>query len=255
MKLLTYTLLVVLLCTFAHGQNIGLVTDTNGTVVSSRTNPLTFTNDIRIGQLTNATGPNLVVASTNGTLSTGSVPSGGAPEGAVLTVVGGQYAGVASRTVTQALTNDQTKTSWTTNSINQAGNTESSPLSSWTIDAGATYEVKYRVRFESDITNAIAHGIVLPAYTNYAPQTAGIGTTAGNSISVITSTTNATQMWFPFPWTPTGGSQTNRSVSGSFIFRSEADTTMVYSWCPGSNITNPILLKAGAVISVTKIAP
>jgi hypothetical protein len=39
--------------------------------------------------LTNATGPNLVLADTNGQLTTGSVPSGGAPEGAVLTVVGG----------------------------------------------------------------------------------------------------------------------------------------------------------------------
>jgi hypothetical protein len=48
--------------------------------------------NVTVTTLTNATGPNLVLASTNGTLTTGSVPSGGAPEGAVLTVVSGSSA-------------------------------------------------------------------------------------------------------------------------------------------------------------------
>jgi hypothetical protein len=90
-----------------------MVTDTNGNIVTGRTNELTFTNNLRFTPLTNATGPNLVRASTNGTLTTGSVPSGAATVGSVL-----QSDGSGGSTFSQAVTN---LTSFRTTSALRAG--------------------------------------------------------------------------------------------------------------------------------------
>jgi len=87
MKLLTTILAAALIASVAHGQNyIGLVTDSNGVVVSSRSNtvPLVFSNPLTFGIGTNST--NGTLWSDGGLVKTTNVvgvPSGAAAVGAV----------------------------------------------------------------------------------------------------------------------------------------------------------------------------
>jgi hypothetical protein len=114
-----FMVLAMTLCGAMAQPVTGIGTTTNGTVVTDNTNVLTWSNafaftngaaattrtnlglganntptfaTLTLTTLTNATGPNLVLASTNGQLSTGSVPSGAAPDGAVLTALSGSSA-------------------------------------------------------------------------------------------------------------------------------------------------------------------
>jgi hypothetical protein len=60
-----------------------MVTDTNGNIITGRTNTLAFTNNLRFAPLTNANAQTAIIG-TNGALSAGSVPSGAAAAGSVL---------------------------------------------------------------------------------------------------------------------------------------------------------------------------
>jgi hypothetical protein len=65
MKLLTTILAACLLATAAHGQNIGLVTDTNNTIVTSRTGAVVWTNPLTVnsGSVTNNS-PSIAIGQT-----------------------------------------------------------------------------------------------------------------------------------------------------------------------------------------------
>jgi len=255
MKLLTYTLLVVLLCTFAHGQNIGLVTDTNGTVVSSRTNPLTFTNDLQLATLTNATGPNLVVADANGTLSTGSVPSGAAAVGSTLTADGaGGSSFVASRTVSRELTNSETKVNWTNLTVTAATNYVAG-LGQFTLDANSTYRVETLILVSSpnSFTNH-ANALVLssPLGTNAGVQ--NLGWTISTAIfQTVQAQQSATSINLGVMGTATGF----RQMPSHLLIRNTTTNsiTLSYHWTTLNDSTNSLTLEAGSTISVTKIAP
>jgi hypothetical protein len=117
-------------------QNKGVVTSTNGTVVSGRTNILTFTNGISIATLTNAA-PQVAVIGTNGAVSAGSVPSGAAPDGAVMIASGG--IGVFASLALSGLSNvrDLSPTNDFSVTNNIAANDV--PGLSWTVGTNETY--------------------------------------------------------------------------------------------------------------------
>jgi hypothetical protein len=130
------------------------------------TNTPTFAN-LTLTTLTNATGPNLVLADTNGQLSTGSVPSGAAPLGAVQTADGaGGSSFVASEWII-APSADFSITNQTT------------PLAvtgfTFPVSANTTYEVV----FSGVITNTVNGGhnvdLVLPSLITNSLGAGGYG--------------------------------------------------------------------------------
>lgn len=186
----------------------------------------------------------------------GSMPSGGAAVGAILRAVpGGGSAFVESKTIAHRLTNDSTKTGWTTNGINQSGNIGSSPFPAWTVEPG-TYRITWSVWFASDSTNSgLVHGVVVATNFGLPQQNAGSGLGRDGNVAAVTSSTNSDQTIFAWPAAANGGSQSNRVLSGSMAFIATTNTTLVYSWCPQNNVTNVLALKAGSTISVEKISP
>ena len=183
--------------------------------------------------------------------------------GALLTADGaGSSAFVATRTVTHVLTNDVSKTSWSTNSIQQLGNVNSTPLPSWSIAAGATYRLEYLVHYEMGATNAgLVHGVVFDAPLGVSlQQQVGYGLAASTvnvapSLSGMFVQTTATQAFINFVVGIAASSQTNRVLTGQAIFRSETNANMVFSYAPANNTTNTVVIKAGTTISLTQIAP
>jgi hypothetical protein len=76
-------LLLFLLVSLAPAQNIGMATDTNGTILTDRTNVLTFTNPLQFNNSTNA------ATTISNLFSSNSLPSGASAAGSVLTSDGG----------------------------------------------------------------------------------------------------------------------------------------------------------------------
>jgi hypothetical protein len=220
------------------------------------TNAPTFA-DLTLTTLTNATGPNLVLADTNGTLTTGSVPSGAAPLGAVQTADGaGGSSFVASRADSRSATSSVTRSSWTTNFFNQAGNYDSG-LGQWTLDANSTYKVEYALQFTIGATNSgFAQGFLLSGalHTN-GVTTQRLGTSIsglGSALFIVIYTAGETAI----PLDGMGAATGYRYSVGSFIFRTPTNSiTLAYHWCPTQNVTNTLTREAGSTISVTKIAP
>ena len=332
MKPFTCILIAFLLCTFSHGQNIGLVTDpSNNSVISGRVGALTFTNGINVNdtQITDAglswagvpridleqaaildeegnvtaswgysntsfnfsqpfsfntgvatlsatalglgtsntpafagltlttladtNGPNLVGSTTSGQLTNlSSVPSGGAPEGAVLTVVGGQYAGVASRTDTRMLATNSVRQNWGGSSFNAATNIESG-FGTWTTDADSIYRIEYMMLFTMPDTNSWpTGGMRFPSNSNVGDRVMmGLGLNPGAALGVIQAASASAAL---LPIVATSGSQTNRWASGVAFYHSGTNSgPLSFGWT--QNSTNATTLNAGSTISVTKIAP
>jgi len=87
MKHILTLIFTLALVPLTSAQNIGLVTDTNGNIITGRTNELTFTNNLRFGTLTNANAQTAIIG-TNGALTAGNPPSAAAANGALLTADG-----------------------------------------------------------------------------------------------------------------------------------------------------------------------
>jgi hypothetical protein len=118
-----------------------MVTDTNGNIITGRTNELTFTNNLRFGTLTNANAQTAIIG-TNGALSAGSVPSGAATSGSVLTAAGdGSSSFVASKVTTVALTNDFA----VTNTTDMSAAANSVTGMTVTLDANSLYVARWWV--------------------------------------------------------------------------------------------------------------
>jgi len=252
MKTLLTALLFAATLTGAWAQSIGLVTDTNGNIITRRTNTLTFTN-----RLTWAT--NVVAATrTNlglGTLATNnSVPSGAAATNALLTADGaGGSAFVASRTDTRFTTNDQAKASWGFNAGSQATNNDAQ-MGSWALDANSMYRIEFAVAWVATTNSGFNHALGFTTNLSEFNIRGGLGLAANTTITAIAAATNVTTIALPAgAAAATGG---RFAVAGFvYLLTSSNANTMTYRWYPLSNNADATTLIRSSMVSVTKMAP
>jgi hypothetical protein len=193
---------------------------------------------------------------TNFTTAGGLVTGSAAAGDPVVANGAGGTATVANRTATRVLTNDVSKTNWTTATISASTNVATSPFPSWSIEGGATYHLRYSCWWSSDSTNAgVAFGVVFTNHLTPVPQNVGFGRTFSGSEVGFNSSTNASEMWFNFSVGINGGTQSNRVVSGYMTFYAQSNSTMTFAWAPANNVTNVQTLKAGSTITLEKISP
>ena len=242
MKTLLTALLFAAMLSGALAQNIGLVTDTNGNIVTRRTNTLTFTNP-----LTWAT--NVVAATRTNLFTGGLVPSGAATSGSSLQADGtGGSSFVASRTQTVAMTNSAFRTNTTDNTTNnaQAGMVLN-------LDANSTYHFAFAMivttsttggfnarLLHSDTTNGL-----LSAYVGRMGRPINI---AANDITAGTTGVVGLQA--------VNFAGTNIVTSGTGILRTGSGSgtlTLVWHQNTATNVASELV--AGSMMTVTKINP
>jgi hypothetical protein len=249
---LSAIVIAALMASSALAQNIGLVTDTNGNIVTRRTNTLTFTNP-----LTWATN---VVAATRTNLGLGSlatnnsVPSGAATTNSLLTADGaGGSAFVVSRTVTKFTTNDQTKTNWGFNAATQTNNNDTQ-MGSWALDANSMYRVEYAVAWVATTNSGLNHALGFSTNLSEFNQRSGVGQAANTTVTAINVGTNGTSFALP---SGTAAGTGGRFAVGGFIYllTSSNANTMNYRWYPINNSADATTLIRSSMVSVTKMAP
>ena len=245
-------LLLLLLAQLAPAQNIGMATDTNGTILTDRTNTLTFTNS-----LTWATN---VVAATRTNLGLGSlatnnsVPSGAATTNSLLTADGaGGSAFVASRTVTRFTTNDQTKTNWGFNFNTQATNNDPQ-MGSVALDANSFYRVEYAVAWVATTNSGFNHALGFSTNLSEFNHRTGVGQAANGTVTAITTGTNVALISLP-GGTAAGTGARYAAAGFVYVLTSSNANTMTYRWWPISNVADATTLIRSSMVSVTKMAP
>ena len=248
---LSAIVIAALMASSALAQNIGLVTDTNGNIVTRRTNTLTFTNP-----LTWATN---VVADTRTNLGLGSlatnnsVPSGAATTNSLLTADGaGGSAFVVSRTVTKFTTNDQTKTNWAFPNLTQATNNDPQ-IGSFAIDANSVYRVDFVVAYRAASNASFRCGVAFATNLAGINQRAGFFQAANTTITGLSVGTNATVMGIQ---TTDPAGNTNHTIAGLFyIYSGTNDNSMTFRWYPANNTNVDCNLLSNTMISVIKLVP
>jgi hypothetical protein len=207
------------------------------------TNTPTFAG-LTLTTLTNATGPNLVVADTNGTLTTGSVPSGAAPLGAALQADGSgssafsflPIASLAGGTVVQ-LTNSV--------SVSNTIATTNLPVS-WTAEANATYLIATTAQ-TSHGGGGIALGILFPSAVGYANNASGAGvavTGGGAYVPVWSATTNNLRI------AVRGGVAVDQQIMSAVMVKIGTNGgTVTYNWgAAASNATASTILSMESLV-------
>ena len=231
MKTLLTALLFAAMLTGALAQNIGLVTDTNGNIVSRRTNTLTFTNSVSLP-----------------------ISSGAATTNSLLTADGaGGSAFVVSRTVTRFTTNDQTKTNWGFNAGTQSANNDPQ-MGSIALDANSFYRVDYAVAWTATANSGLNHALGFSTNLSEFNHRTGVGQAANTTVTAITSSTNATTFALP---SGTAANTGGRFAVAGFVYflTSSNANTMTYRWYPISNSADATTLIRSSMVSVTKMAP
>jgi hypothetical protein len=138
---LSAIVLAALMASSALAQNVGLVTDTNGNIVTRRTNTLVWSNNLRFNPLTNANSRTAIIG-TNGALTAGDPPSGAAANGALLTADGaGNSSFVASRVQRVTMTNNFSVTNTTDLTVTN-GNV---PTMTVDLEANSLYVARWSV--------------------------------------------------------------------------------------------------------------
>jgi len=219
-----------------------------GDNVSVRTNLIITT-------LTNATGPNLVLASTDGQLSTGSVPSGAAPLGAALQADGsGSSAFVASRYQFSRVPTNSSRANWTNNDWNFATNNELS--ASVVLDANSIYRIGFQIATDQS-TAGFAY--TLATTTNLAANQQRNGyynVIAGQLASVGWQNSTAIR--------GDGGGQTlNAWTNVAITWRGGAmvvetgtnQATLYIRWWPTVNTNVPVSLTTNSYLYAEKLWP
>ena len=186
----------------------------------------------------------------------GGVPAGGAPEGAIYTVVGGSYVGVASRTVTRTMTNSASKATNASGGINSVTADEPA-IAATTLDANSLYLVTYWIHYETSATNTgliIGMGFSQPLAAGPAFQRSGWGTTPSSAIQNQSYTAGATVQTFPSPFS--SSTQTNVALAGKALLRTGTNSTSAtFRWNPANNVTNVLTINAGTTFTFEKISP
>jgi hypothetical protein len=228
----------------AFAQNIGLVTDTNGNIVTRRTNELVWSNNLRFTPLTNANSRTAIIG-TNGALAAGNPPSGASANGSLLTADGaGSSSFVASRIITKT----------TTNAVSYTNNTTYSAITdlSTTVEANSFYSVAIYIPVTAPASGGLKVQLIVPSLPvagtnanfgfvsthNTASPLGRVAATATNTV-LVGSSAVATS----------GG-----SLSGVFTLATgtNAGTVSVEAAQSTSNGT-ATTIHAGAFISFTKL--
>lgn len=248
MKTLLTALIFAATLTGAFAQSIGLVTDTNGNIVTRRTNTLTFTNPVTwTTNVVAATRTNLGL----GTLATNnSVPSGAAASGSALQADGsGGSSFVASRTQTVVMTNSAFRTNTTDTTVGVNGQTNMV----LNLDANSTYQFNFALivttpttggfnaRFlHSDTTNGL-----LSAYVGRQGRPINIAASDITSSAAGVITIQGVNF-----------ANTNIVVSGTGVLTTGTGSgTLTLVWYQNTATNVATELVAGSMMTVTKIAP
>ena len=255
MKTLLTALLFAAMVSGALAQNIGLVTDTNGNIVTRRTNTLTFTNP-----LTWATN---VVAATRTNLGLGSlatnnsVPSGAATTDSLLTADGaGGSSFVASRVQTVTLTNNFAVTNFTDLSVTN-GNV---PNMSVNLDANSLYVARWHVLLTCGAEGAKLEAVV-GAGTNGIPNQSVAGRLGrpgfsyGDTYFLVAGARQCVSL-IGFSGAGFTSSVTNGVFNGIAQFRTGASNTTLFwrfSQNTSSNVATTLL--SNSIFTVEKLAP
>lgn len=248
MKYLITILALLSLAASALAQTRVLATSTNGTVISGRTNAVTFTNPVAWNNSTNA------ATTISNLFSSNSLPSGAAAAGSVLTAAGdGSSSFVASRTVARILTNDYAKTNWGNNTFTVGTNAEAA-FGTWSLDANSVYKIEWTVAY-TYTTNAAGpiHGVVFSGNI-YAQTNSALGwvsVPAGGGLQQITP---STLTWVDFN-AGTNATGTRFRTGTIFVPTGTNAITAQFHWCPVSSNSNTLTLLRGSAVSFTKIAP
>jgi hypothetical protein len=243
---LSAIVIAALMASSALAQNIGLVTDTNGNIVSRRTNTLTFTNPV--------TWETNVVAATRTNLGLGSlatnnsVPSGAATTNSTLQADGaGGSAFVVSRTQTVAMTNSafRTNTIDTSTNMAQAGMVVN-------LDANSTYHFAYAFIITSSTTGGfgatLRHSSTNGLRSTYVGRQ---GRPIGVSAIDITATSSGT-----ISLQSVNFAATNIVTTGTGILATgTASGTLTLCWHQNTATNVASELVAGSMMTVTKISP
>lgn len=239
------------MASLTSAQNIGLVTDTNGNIITGRTNELTFTNNLRFGTLTNANARTAIIG-TNGALTAGNPPSGAAANGALLTADGaGGSSFVASRVQFVALTNDIVLTNWNFNTASQTVNR----ILSVNVDANSIYNVRYvSIMSQTNQSVTFAHALTITEPFAATVHRAGWGQSPNTSLSSIAfgGNTNTTVSALPI-----GGAISNLTfmVAGETYIHTLNAATLYYNWTTSANTSNAATLLRGTFMRVEKMWP
>jgi hypothetical protein len=244
---LSAIVLAALMASSAMAQNIGLVTDTNGNVVTRRTNELVWSNNLRFTPLTNADSRTAIIG-TNGALTAGNPPSGAAANGALLTADGaGSSSFVASRTQTVTMTNSAFRTNTTDNSINNA---QTNMVLS--VDANSTYWFAYSFIITSPSTGGFAARLLTDPATNvFIEQYIGRqGRPVNIAANDLTASTTAANLQ------PVNFARTNMAISGFGILQTGTNAgTINLTWYQNTATNDPTELQAGSTMTLIKIQP
>jgi hypothetical protein len=156
---LSAIVLAALMASSAMAQNIGLVTDTNGNVVTRRTNTLVWSNNLRFTPLTNANSRTAIIG-TNGALTAGNPPSAAAANGALLTADGAGSSAFAALALA-GLSNVRILSA--TNSVIVTNSTTlvDAPIPSFTVAANKNYFIFAVAHFSN--TNTGGFNFVMSA--------------------------------------------------------------------------------------------
>jgi hypothetical protein len=233
-----------------------MVTDTNGNIITGRTNELTFTNNLRFTPLTNANSRTAIIG-TNGVLTAGNPPSAAAANGALLTADGaGGSSFVESRTQFSRIMSATSRSNWTNNDWNFAVNDDTN--ASLSLAANTIYRVTWNLNIQV-ATNTLSWGYTLAATATFitnlqrngtyqfrdGSRTVGWETSAGQSTAVRGD----------------GGGQilearTNmdRIVGGSMVVQTGTNAaTLYFRWWPGQNTNQPVSLGTNSWLHAEKL--
>jgi hypothetical protein len=188
--------------------------------------------------------------------STGGVPSGGAAEGSVYTVVGNQYVGVASRATTARLTNNSFRTN--TSDQNATNNNEAQLTVS--LDADSLYRITFRFVTTSAGTGGFGFTLMSSLSSTNAGQMLGLYNVIRGSRPNFTA--------LDFGFTSFGGTQfgavatavssafTNSTWAGTGnLFTGSSNQSITVRWYQGTTNTNVTTLHSNSLIQVEKLWP
>jgi hypothetical protein len=254
---LSAIVLAALMASSAIAQNIGLVTDTNGNVVTRRTNELVWSNNLRFTPLTNANSRTAIIG-TNGALTAGNPPSGAAASNSILTADGAGGSTFSPSRVQFAIKQTNTvRTSWTNNS-NVAANDDTD--ASVTLDANSIYRIEFAAEFLSN-TNIATNALTLASSQNLRTITSMRSGYVANGAGGLTA----------IGWNSASGSAVSSSSGGapmiSFastgfypagvitIYTGANAPNVFFRWWPTANTTNTNTLTTNSWIRAEKLYP
>jgi hypothetical protein len=169
-----------------------MVTDTNGNIVTGRTNVLAFTNNLRFTPLTNANSRTAIIG-TNGALTAGNPPSGAAANGSLLTADGSGSSAFAALALA-GLSNVRILSATNSLIVTNSTTLVDAPIPSFMVAANKNYFIFAVAHFSNTNTggfNFVMSAPSLDMVTNYAgPGIYWLGGSGTPSAMIATSSTD-----------------------------------------------------------------